>query len=432
MKTKFNIRHKGIPVTITQERDHRFVLSEYTTGKRVRHVRTTYEEARDKALEICELMASGQTGLIALSPYESEIRASMAALPPGMRLGRAVDIVRECCELVAPEEIVAACRYWRDHPPVKKLIPTKIKDASADYMARREKKITHRRMRADRCYMGIFVAKFGNRLMTDLTTREIKDWADDRGWAAKTKVDAFGLVQRLYADSIERGFATDNPAKIKREKIRVGDVGIFTPAQTHVVMLAVLDRLKPFFALWFFSGLRKEEASRLSILQVREGLASGSIFLPAHMAKTGRSRSVFIADNLRAWLMRYLPLDGMLLPPSWQGHRRLDELVTHAATKSKLKWVPNGPRHSFGTYHLKLHGDPAETVRQMGNSLQQLDRHYNSRAHTVTKESAREYFNILPRDQDNIVPMDPSNTGAFPKGNSAVGPEIITSRTGNE
>jgi hypothetical protein len=45
---------------------------------------------------------------------------------------------------------------------------------------------------------------------------------------------------------------------------------------------------------------------------------------------------------------------------------------------------------------LRLTGDPAQTVKEMGNSLAQLDRHYNSRADSVTQEVAKEYFEVMP------------------------------------
>jgi uncharacterized membrane-anchored protein YhcB (DUF1043 family) len=45
---------------------------------------------------------------------------------------------------------------------------------------------------------------------------------------------------------------------------------------------------------------------------------------------------------------------------------------------------------------LRLSGDPAEVVKQMGNSLAQLDKHYASRSDAVTQESAAAYFAIMP------------------------------------
>ena len=415
MKKKIVVRHQGIPLAITQEHEHRFIISDYSSGRRVRHVRTPETEARQKAKQICELMASGQNDLLDLSPYESEIQAAFDSLPPGIRLGRAVDIVRDCCQVVEPDEIVAACRYWRDNRPNKRLVCKTVNRAVPEFLSRREKKVSERRYRADRNYLGAFETKFGSRFLHEITKIEIRDWADAKGCGAKTKNDALGLVRLLYADAIERNHAFDNPAKLKREPLGGSDVAIFLPEQVQCLLNSVDHRLKPFFSLLFFSGLRKEEASRLSVAQGREGLACGSIFLPASLAKTNRSRSISLSENLRAWLARYLPKDGMLLPVEWQGMQRLDDLPGYAARKSGVPWVRNGPRHSFATYHLRLIGDPAETVKQMGNSLAQLDRHYNSRAESVTPEAAEKYFSILPPTEiDNLIPMPQQEAAVEP------------------
>jgi integrase len=416
MSTKIRVRHQGITLDITKEREGRYIVPDYSSGKRRRHVRTTEAEARDKAKQICELMASGQKDLLDLSPHESEIRGAFDSLPPGIRLGRAVDIVRDCCQLLEPEEIVAACRYWRDNRPNRQLIHKEVNQAVPEFLERREKKVSERRYRADDSYLGAFESKFGSRFLHEISKIEIRDWADGKGWGAKTKNDALGLVRQLYNDAIERNYTIDNPARIKREPVGGGDVEIFMPEQVQRILNSVEDRLKPFFAILFFSGLRKEEASRLSVAQVHQGLESGEIFLPGSFAKTKRSRSVSVCDNLRVWLVRYLPADGPLLPVERRSMERLDELPGYAARKSGVPWIRNGPRHSFGSYFLRLTGDPAETAKQMGNSLTQLDRHYNSRAKGVTPETAKRYFAILPpTEADNLIPMPKQEAEAEPR-----------------
>ena len=143
----------------------------------------------------------------------------------------------------------------------------------------------------------------------------------------------------------------------------------------------------------------------MSVTQVREGLLSGGILLPASMAKTNRSRTVSICTNLRAWLTGYLPSDGPLLPAEWQAMERLDELPSFASRKSGVPWLRNGPRHSFGTYFLRLSGDPGKTTAEMGNSLAQLDRHYHSHAKAITREVAERCFAVMPKVDQNIEPM---------------------------
>jgi integrase len=342
-------------------------------------------------------------------------------------LSQAASIIADACKLVEAAEIVPACRAWRDTRP-NKIAPKKVDEAVGEFLARRKARVSERRYRSDECYLGIFSKAFSSRWLHGVTTLEIKDWLDSRGWMPKTKNDAACLVRLLYSEAMERNHAVENPARIKCEKIKASDVEIFSPEQVERMLNAVEDELKPFLAVTFFSGLRKEEASRLSVFQVQEGLKAGAIFLPGSCAKTGRGRSVMICDNLRSWLQRYLPVDGPLLPVAWSGMKRLDDLPRYVERRSGVTWKRNAARHSFGTYHLRLTGDPAETTKQMGNSLAQLDKHYNSRADSVTPQAAAKYFGILPSTEaDNLIPM-PKQEAASEPASAAPTAETIPSR----
>jgi site-specific recombinase XerD len=83
-------------------------------------------------------------------------------------------------------------------------------------------------------------------------------------------------------------------------------------------MLAIKDQLKPFMALWLWSGLRKMEIARLSWEQVHQGLASGSIFVQSSATKTKQCRAVPIGESLRQWLLSYAKPTGRVLPVQWQ------------------------------------------------------------------------------------------------------------------
>lgn len=415
MKAKKAISHRGITVYIRKVDAVKngvtysgWEILDYSGGKRRRHQRTTLDEAKTKAREVCECLASNKREVLEWSDEQrfSIQRALKLVEPTGTTIDRAATIFAESTKIIPAEEIVAACRAWNDERPNRRLTPKTIDEAVPEFLERRADKVSDRRYRTDRCYLGIFQKRFAGRLLHEITKLEIKDWAATKGWKPKTKNDAIGLVRMFYADALERNYGVENPAMIKRESVGHTDIEIFTPGQVRRIMEAIEDRLKPIFAILFFSGLRKEEASRLTVAQVRDGLKSGAIFVNGSIAKTNRNRSVTVSDNLKAWLTQYLPLDGTLLPIDWQCIDRIDQLGQYAQRMSGVRWVYNGPRHSFGTYHLRLRGDTAETVRQMGNSLVQLDQHYSSRADSVTREIAQEYFAILPTPCGDVVRME--------------------------
>jgi hypothetical protein len=121
-----------------------------------------------------------------------------------------------------------------------------------------------------------------------------------------------------------------------------------------------------------------------------------------------------LAENLKQWLMRYRRPSGGVLPVRWQGRdeahqfQRLDDLTGHFTRKLGF-WIPNAPRHSFASYHLALYKDPAETVREMGTSLEKLQQHYWARAEAITKEQAEEWFGIMPDKCADIIPLPQEN-----------------------
>jgi hypothetical protein len=93
---------------------------------------------------------------------------------------------------------------------------------------------------------------------------------------------------------------------------------------------------------------------------------------------------------------------------------RLSELGRYIEKKTKVKWESNGWRHSFGTYHFKLHGDPHATITAMGTSIAKLDRYYMSKAQVVSKAMAAEWFNIYPEPTGQILPLLPQNETGTP------------------
>jgi hypothetical protein len=55
-----HIKHLGISIKISRENDSRFVKPDYSSGTRVRHVRTSESAAKEKAKQVCEALATGK------------------------------------------------------------------------------------------------------------------------------------------------------------------------------------------------------------------------------------------------------------------------------------------------------------------------------------------------------------------------------------
>lgn len=117
-KTVIPIRHCGITVNISCETATRYIIPDYSTGKRVRHVRKTETEARDKAKEVCEILAKGtqrERALIADGDLKFELRRSLEILKPtGKRLLPAILLFARAVSILGnAEDLLRACEYWR-------------------------------------------------------------------------------------------------------------------------------------------------------------------------------------------------------------------------------------------------------------------------------------------------------------------------------
>jgi integrase len=232
----------------------------------------------------------------------------------------------------------------------------------------------------------------------DIKSGEIEKVVNAKDWKPKTRNDALCLYSLFFRWCIKRGYCSINPASpeaIDREERAQGDVGIFTPAELRRIFACIDEDLIPLMALWSFSGLRQAEIARLTWQEIGAALESGKLYLPKSKSKTC-ARSIPLRDNLKAWLIAYRQPAGTVLPQNWQGLEAMSELARTIARHSKVEWKTNGPRHSFASYSLAEGVNPSELVRQMGNSLRQLESHYWARSECLTHEQAQEWFDIRP------------------------------------
>ena len=422
MSQKSEVQYRGVTVGITTSRSAKkgvvyesFQVADYSSGKRKRWTFADAGDARQKAREIAELMASGQPGLLALSPYEQAIRSAMEALTPtATKLDQAAYIFADACKYVEPHEIVAACRYYRDHRASQKLDPVTLNEAAGRFLAqwragaKRKTGVAH--------LLEILGRKFGNRVLHEIERKEIDEWVNGREWSNRSVNDFMQAAGQFWWFAVNSGYAAINPlAGFKRLRVPRGCVKIYTPDQLRQQLYRLCEKapeLVAAAAIGAFGGLRTSEIARLDWTQLNAALQTGFIELRGDQClKTGEGRLVPVSDNLKAWLLACRKASGPVLPVEWtlptrRHPDRLSELGRFIQRKTKVKWQCNGWRHSFGTFHFKLHGDAHATVLAMGNSLVKFERHYMNRSKLVTRELAAEHFAILPPDgRENVVPL---------------------------
>ncbi len=401
-----------------------YSVPDHSAGKRKLRCFADPKEAKERARAIAEAVASGKVEFLndadKVQDWQSSLRPEIlkaleAVEPSGMTILPASQLLAQAVKILngRSNELLLACQYWMQHRPDKPVAPKLVKDAVPAYLLRRTN-LSARRQRNLGAQLGWFMREFGETPLHEVTPQAVRDFMDGRKWAVKTRNEFLGAVSLLFKEGQFNNWVPKdyNATKgIVREKVKVGRIGIFEPAEVRQLFarLAVkAPELVPFMALWCFSGIRKEEISRLSWPQVNRGLLTGYIEVDALDAKTGDTRNVPVLDNLRAWLTVYNKEQGKILPAVWlqstkSAPDRLSELVRHICRKTKTVWKSNAPRHSYGTYHFKVCKDPGVVVSAMGNSLEKFQKHYWSKGKNVTDEAATEYFSIVPRTGNVVV-----------------------------
>lgn len=340
-----------------------YSVADTTSGKR--KCRTFSDPQRAKEFADDLVLAVGEAPeLLSLTPVKRHVQNALEQVAPlGLRIDDATRLLAEALKVVSPNELIDACLFWRDQRPVGFAVK-KFDIAVEEFLAQQKADISLHRQKTNACYLGRFKVTFGPRNMHEISADEIDRTARDTGWSKSTRNDALNLICQLFEWGVMKRYVVENPATkdlIKRAKRQGGgQIGILAPSEARRIMNSIEDELKPFMALWLWSGCRKEEISKLSWAQVHAGIEANAIYLKADQTKTGKARSVPICVNLRQWLMAYRKANGRLLPEQWHGRddkhqiQRLDDLTQHVSRMSELDWVSNGPRHSYATHHLKL------------------------------------------------------------------------------
>jgi hypothetical protein len=404
-KVRINIVHQ----TKNGKQYRSYVVNEYVydqrTGKQERKPRwmTNLRAAKEKATEIVAALSAGKSDVLRWQDeYRAEIHKAIEVVKPtGLSILPACQLFQQAVNILgSPDELLSAAEHWKRNRPTKPLTPTPVKIAADEYQQRRRTHISCKRHSTETTYFKTFKARFGEASLHEVETSDLQDFVDAKPWKPKSRNDFLTSISAFYAAAQLRHWvpADFNPAKrVTRKKEIRGPIHIFEPweAKQILVRLSVRDReLVPVMALALFAGIRKEEIGRMTWPQENRGLTTGHIQMEAAKTKTGHARSVPIAENLRAWLTLFRKESGTVVPSSWltgttKRENRLDDMTRRIARICAIVWRCNAARHSFATYHFKLHKDAGATTSALGNSLQLFQKHYWNQSHCVTEEAAR-------------------------------------------
>lgn len=251
-----------------------------------------------------------------------------------------------------------------------------------------------------------FELKFGERMMTDVEPVEIERWLNGHDWGPRMYNEARQVLSQLWKHAIRCKRSVTNPVTdVQVRKLPRSLVPIYEPDEAEVMLNGLENdapELIPAITLSGFGGLRLSETGRLSCEEVRAAMKKGHLEMKTHHAgKTLEARVVPILPNLKAWLEKYLPETGPVLPEKWMqatktNPDRMGELGRYITRKTGCEWKSNGFRHSFGTYRFKITNDVGQVVDEMGTSIRNFEKHYRKRSQLVTLPLAKVFFAIRP------------------------------------
>jgi integrase len=235
--------------------------------------------------------------------------------------------------------------------------------------------------------LGRFSQKFANRIVGDISTREIDEWLASLKLAPVTRNTFRRDLRTLFSFCSTRGYTSGNPVQATtKAKVVSGAPGILTVAQSIALLNACEADTLPFVAISLFAGLRAAEMDKLDWSEV--DLEGGHVEVTASKAKTARRRLIPISENLAAWIQPLASRKGSVVPVGLR--KKFDGVKARAGLTD---WPPNAMRHSFASYRLAHCQDAARVSLEMGNSPAMVFAHYRE---LVREKEAARFWKIMP------------------------------------
>lgn len=256
---------------------------------------------------------------------------------------------------------------------------------------------------------------FGHSKLELVSRVDIMNWIKGLGLSGRSNQNYLDACIEVFNYAIDEGYVKFSPLsgfKGQKRKALIGskdpDIKILTIEEVEKLLGVALELSEigflGYLVLTLFCGVRTEEAKRLEWKDVNDRLNEPYLTISPEIAKKRRIRHVDIPPNAVLWLSLVKDRGGKVVEFRDKNHfdrmfRKLRGKAGFRKKNDKGNWVStwnnNATRHSFGTYHYALHGDPIKTAVQMGHKSndQVLFDHYRALA---TKEQGEAFFSIEP------------------------------------
>ena len=167
------------------------------------------------------------------------------------------------------------------------------------------------------------------------------------------------------------------------------DKSDYVELRDYTIILLMLD-----------TGIRTSELTAL--VNGDYNSASQSIYIRPEIAKTSRSRTLYLSDSVNDALKKFLRVKpkmwGKWLFPTRDGNRLqtngLDRNLRIYCARHGVKFTPYQIRHSFATFYLENGGDLFTLQRQMGHADLKMTKRYTEVSEKLVNSSHKSYSPI--------------------------------------
>ena len=218
----------------------------------------------------------------------------------------------------------------------------------------------------------------------------------------------YQYLHAFFAWCAKQDYLPCNPFD-KLDLKKVKDEGKVKPADIEALqtVLNALDRsdyveLRDYtiILLMLDTGIRTSELTAL--VNGDYNSASQSIYIRPEIAKTSRSRTLYLSDSVNDALKKFLrvkpKLWGKWLFPTRDGNRLqtngLDRNLRIYCGRHGVKFTPYQIRHSFATFYLENGGDLFTLQRQMGHADLKMTKRYTEVSEKLVSSSHKSYSPI--------------------------------------
>jgi len=385
-------------------KDYVIYLVDYILlGKRKQVGRTSFEDAKQHALEACRSISRGRQDSFTLANQDRLVylRATEALSPGGFPLDMAATEYAAAMQILGGKTSIAdACRDWMKRNSTecpRILLPKAVEQFKQE--AETDNKSDERRKQF-RIVLDRFAESFTDEAHT-VTPGLISGYLAKLPLSERSKKNHRDVIGCFNRWLILKGYLPkgtnwlENVQKYSGRKL--APIAIYTPDELTKLLQAAGD-MTPFIAIGAFAGLRHAEISRLDWSEI--DLDDGFIEVKAIKSKTGERRLVPIYDNLKKCLLTYHQKTGKVV-----AYANINKQLAKVARRAGIKWKHNALRHSYISYRVAECADIPRVADEAGNSPQMIRQHYLRR---VKPALAAQWFGIMPDVPVNIVSLSAS------------------------